>query len=93
MPIDEQTQQLLEGKTEIGIANAPLKQSKRFETLFSRKERLVALFHKDSPYLKMISLISCWMIWRTFRYVFRVAVLSCFFCVLGFTHFPAGYEY
>ena len=52
MPIDEQTQQLLEGKTEIGIANVPLKQSKRFETLFSRKERLVALFHKDSPYLK-----------------------------------------
>lgn len=52
VPIDEQTQQLLEGKTEIGIANAPLKQSKRFETLFSRKERLVALFHKDSPYLK-----------------------------------------
>lgn len=52
VPFDEQTQQLLEGKTEIGIANAPLKQSKRFETLFSRKERLVALFHKDSPYLK-----------------------------------------
>ena len=51
VPIDEQTQQLLEEKTEIGIANAPLKQAKRFETLFSRKERLIALFHKNSPYL------------------------------------------
>lgn len=51
VPIDEQTQQLLDGKTEIGIANAPLKQASRFETLFSRRERLVALFHKDSPYL------------------------------------------
>ena len=51
VPISLQTQQLLEGKTEIGIANAPLKQTKRFETLFSRKERLVALFHKQSHYL------------------------------------------
>jgi len=51
VPIDEQTQQLLDGKTEIGIANAPLKQASRFETLFSRRERLVALFHKNNPYL------------------------------------------
>ena len=51
VPIDEQIQQLLEGKTELGIANAPLKQARRFETLFSRKERLIALFHKQSPYL------------------------------------------
>lgn len=51
VPIDEQTQQLLEGKTEIGIANAPLKQAKRFEKLFSRKERLIALFNKHSSFL------------------------------------------
>lgn len=51
VPIDEQTEQLLSGKTEIGIANAPLKQSFRFETIFSRRERLVALFHKDSIFL------------------------------------------
>ena len=94
VPIDEQTQQLLEGKTEIGIANAPLKQSKRFETLFSRKERLVALFHKDSPYLKndkpnillddLEDIPLC---------LSRGCSELFFFCVLGFTHFPAGYEY
>lgn len=49
--INGQTEQLLSGQTEIGIANAPLKQPQRFETLYSRKERLVAIFHKDSPYL------------------------------------------
>ena len=86
--------QLLEGKTEIGIANAPLKQSKRFETLFSRKERLVALFHKDSPYLKndkpnillddLEDIPLC---------LSRGCSELLFFCVLGFTHFPAGYEY
>ena len=52
VPIDEQSEQLLSGKTEIGIANAPLKQAFRFETIISRSERLVALFHKDSPYLQ-----------------------------------------
>ena len=49
--IAEQTEQLLNGKTEIGVANAPLKQENRFETIYRRKECLVALFHKDSPYL------------------------------------------
>ena len=49
--INLQTEQLLSGQTEIGIANAPLKQPKRFETIYSRKERLVAIFHKNSPYL------------------------------------------
>lgn len=51
VPIDEQTDQLLSGKTEIGISNAPLKQPFRFETVISRRERLVALFHKDSVFL------------------------------------------
>lgn len=52
VPIDLQTEQLLSGQTEIGVANAPLKQAFRFETIISRKERLIALFHKDSPYLQ-----------------------------------------
>lgn len=50
--IDEQTQQLLDGKTEIGIANAPLLQVNRFETIYRKRDHLIALFHKDSPYLK-----------------------------------------
>ena len=50
--INTQTEQLLSGQTEIGIANAPLKQPARFETIYSRKERLVAVFHKNSPYLQ-----------------------------------------
>ena len=37
VPIDEQTQQLLDGKTEI--------------TIYRKRDRLIALFHKDSPYL------------------------------------------
>lgn len=52
-PIDEQTEQMLSGRTEIGIVNAPLKQPFRFETIFSRHERLVALFHKDSPFANL----------------------------------------
>lgn len=52
VPIDEQSEQLLSGKTEIGISNAPLKQAFRFETIISRSERLVALFHQDSPWLQ-----------------------------------------
>lgn len=50
--IDKQIEQLLSGQTEIGIANAPLKQEFRFETLYSRKESMIAIFHKDSPYLQ-----------------------------------------
>lgn len=52
VPIDKQTNQLLEGITEIGVANAPLKQPHRFETLINSRERLMALFNKDSPYLE-----------------------------------------
>ena len=51
VPIEEQTQQLLTGQAEIGIVNAPLKQATRFETIYSRKERLVAVFNKNSIYL------------------------------------------
>lgn len=52
VPIAEQTQQLLNGITEIGVANAPLKQPQRFESILQRRERLVALFHQHSPYLR-----------------------------------------
>lgn len=48
----EMTEQLLQGKTEIGIANAPLKQASRFETIYKRKEQLIALFHQNSPFLQ-----------------------------------------
>lgn len=51
LSINELSEQLLSGKTEIGLANAPLKEISRFETIYQRKERLIALFHKDSPYL------------------------------------------
>ncbi|MEG1412635.1 MAG: LysR family transcriptional regulator substrate-binding protein [Acidaminococcaceae bacterium] len=33
------------------MANAPLLQEQRFETLQTKQERLCALFHKDSPWL------------------------------------------
>ena len=49
--IIEQTRQLLDGISEIGIANAPLVQAGRFETLFTRKERLGIIYHKDSHWL------------------------------------------
>lgn len=46
--IQEQTKQLLSGLSEIGIANAPLRQASRFETLFTRKENLGIIYHKDT---------------------------------------------
>lgn len=46
--IGEQTRQLLEGITEIGVANAPLLQAGRFETLFTRKERLGVIYNRDT---------------------------------------------
>lgn len=52
VPIQLQTEQLLDGKTEIGFASAPLQQIDRFETIYQRREGLKALFHKDSPFLK-----------------------------------------
>lgn len=53
--IDEQTSNLLNGVSEIGIANVPLLEPVRFETIVKQKERLHALFHKDSPYLNSTS--------------------------------------
>lgn len=52
VPIAEQTNQLLSGESEIGIANAPLLQEHRFETIYSKQERLVAIMHKDNPWLQ-----------------------------------------
>ncbi len=48
---DEQLEQLLSGKTEIGVTNGPLKQSFRFETISQEREILVALIHKNSPFI------------------------------------------
>ena len=50
VPIQEQTEQLLSGMTEIGVANAPLIQTHRFETLYQKKERLAVICHKDSAF-------------------------------------------
>lgn len=49
--IAEQTRQLLDGVTEIGVANAPLLMPQRFNTLYNRKEQLGVIFHQDSPWL------------------------------------------
>ncbi len=46
-----QAEQMLSGKTEFCVANAPLEQPFRFETIYSRKERLVAFYHKNSLFL------------------------------------------
>ena len=47
----EQINQMLTGKTEIGVANAPLTQESRFDTIYTKQERLVAVMHKDNPWL------------------------------------------
>lgn len=49
--VEEQTQQLLNGITEIGILSTPLKHQEDFDVLFRRDEELVAVFHKDSVWL------------------------------------------
>lgn len=49
--IQEQTQQLLSGVTEIGVANAQLLQSSRFETLVNRREQLGIVYHKDTRWI------------------------------------------
>lgn len=46
-----QTQQLLSGFTELGVANAPLHQAEKFETLYGVKEHMVAIFKSNSKYL------------------------------------------
>lgn len=50
-PPSVQIDQMLSGKTEFCVANAPLEQAFRFETIYSRKERLMAFFHKNSLFL------------------------------------------
>ncbi|WP_405384132.1 LysR family transcriptional regulator [Phascolarctobacterium sp.] len=49
--IAEQTQQLLNGITEIGIFSTPVDYQDNFEVLFRRDEELVAVYHKDSVWL------------------------------------------
>lgn len=49
--IAEQTRQLLDGVTEIGVANAKLKQPDQFNTLFTRKEELSIVFHPDTDWI------------------------------------------
>ena len=50
-PPSVQVEQMLSGKTEFCVANAPLEEAFRFETIYSRKERLVSFFHKNSLFL------------------------------------------
>ncbi|MGL5207478.1 MAG: LysR family transcriptional regulator [Acidaminococcaceae bacterium] len=47
----EQTQQLLNGLTEIGITTTKLNRPEAFDVLFSRPERMVAVFNIHSPWL------------------------------------------
>ena len=49
--IGEQTQQLLNGITELGVLSVPINNQDNFEVLFRRDEELAAVFHKDSVFL------------------------------------------
>ena len=49
--IGEQTQQLLNGITELGILSVPISHQDNFEVLFRRDEELDAVFHKESVFL------------------------------------------
>ncbi len=49
--IGEQTQQLLNGITELGILSVPINHRDNFEVLFRRDEELNAVFHKESVFL------------------------------------------
>lgn len=49
--IQEQTNQLLSGITEIGVANAHLLQPANFETLAHRREQLGLVYHKDTNWI------------------------------------------
>lgn len=51
VPIAEQTEQLLTGFTEIGIANAPLNKPEEFNVLFKLNENLAAVFTLNNPWL------------------------------------------
>ncbi len=48
---EAQTEQLLSGRTELAVSNAPLRQEFRFETIYRKQERLMAFFHEQSLYL------------------------------------------
>lgn len=50
--IGEQSQQLLNGITELGILSVPITHQDSFEVLFRRREELAAVFHKDSVFLE-----------------------------------------
>lgn len=49
--INEQTQQLLNGITELGILSVPIDHQDNFDVLFRRDEEMAAVFHKDSVFL------------------------------------------
>lgn len=49
--INEQTQQMLNGITELGILSVPVEHQDNFEVLFRRDEELTAVFHKNSVFL------------------------------------------
>lgn len=49
--IGEQTQQLLNGITELGILSTPVESQDSFEVLFRRDEELTAVFHKNALFL------------------------------------------
>ena len=50
--IGEQSQQLLNGITELGILSVPITHQDSFEVLFRRREELAAVFHKESVFLE-----------------------------------------
>lgn len=50
--IAEQTQQLLNGITELGILSVPVNHQDNFDVLFYRKEEMAAVYHKDSVFLE-----------------------------------------
>jgi LysR family transcriptional regulator, salicylic acid-responsive activator of bsdBCD len=50
--IYEQIQQLINGITELGILSSPVIKQDVLDLLFQRKEELVAVFHRQSPFLK-----------------------------------------
>lgn len=50
VPIAEQTDQLLNGVTEIGVTNTMLQQVHLFRVINISEEDIVAVYHKDSPF-------------------------------------------
>lgn len=56
--VNEQSQQLLSGITELGILSVPLIHQNDFEILFQREEDICAIFSKNSAGRRLISLLS-----------------------------------